>query len=188
MLKDDPLARRITTGVRWLAKSWQNSASLGFDDRIVMLRTAFESLTGSSRIRIALPALEAFFQQLRDGGEIDESTEHVLWKPSETASRAVTYMEGGKPKSEQVTDLGHWFSTFGQARHVVVHEGQMPNLLYEQPGSRYNGPLFNIGERVLREAIKVALIQLGYRDLWQDALSRSLSKYVSNQQSAEGTA
>lgn len=185
VLEDDPLARRITTGIRWLAKSWQNSASIGFDDRIVMLRTAFEALTGSSRIRIALPALEAFFQQLRDRGETDDSTEQLIWRPSETATRTFTYMEGGKPKSEQLTDLGHWSSTFGQARHIVVHEGQTPNLLYEEPGSRYNGPLFNIGERVLREAIKVALIQLGYPDLWQDAFARSVGRYLSKAGSTE---
>lgn len=185
VLRDDPLARRITTGIRWLAKCWQNSASIGFDDRIVMLRTAFEALTGSSRIRIALPALEAFFQQLRDRGETDESTEHLVWKPSETASRTFTYMEGSKPKSEQLTDLSHWFSTFGQARHVVVHEGQMPDLLYDERGSRYNGPLFNIGERVLREAIKVALIQLGYPDLWQEALARSVARHLEESSEAE---
>lgn len=184
VLADDPLAKRVTTATRWLAKAWQNSVSLGWDDRIVMLRTAFEALTGSSKVAVARPALEAFFGQLRHRGETDESTGHLLWKPSETTRRTFTYTVDARARTIQLSDLGHWFSTFGQARHLVVHEGQVPEMTYEEIGSRYNGHLFNVGERVLREAIKVALIQLGYPDLWEDALSRSVGRYLAR---AEGT-
>lgn len=179
VLNADSTSKRVAAAVRWLAKAWRNSVSLGWDDRIVMLRTAFEALTGSSKVSVALPTLEGLFGQLRSQGETDDSTEHLLWRPSEATNRAFTYSAGGKARTELLTDLGHWFSTFGQARHLIVHEGQMPDLVYEESGSRYNGHMFNIGERVLRESVKVALVQLGYPDLWQDAFARSVSRYLS---------
>lgn len=186
---DAPLARRISTAVRWLAKAWRNTPSLGPEDRIVMLRTAFEALTGTSEAQDAINGLEETFGALKGLGATAESTQHMLWSPDEKPQRSFTHIsKTGTKKAFLLTDLGHWFSTFGTARHLVVHEGLVPSLSYDETGSRYNGPFFHIGERLLREAIASALVKVGYIDLWRDEWGRLTEQVLArlSSQSSEG--
>lgn len=181
-----PLGRRVSTAVRWLAKSWRNTPSLGPEDRIVMLRTAFETLTGTSHAQEAIDELEATFGALKGLGATAESTKHLLWSPDETPHRDFKFVgKGGLTKTFRLSNLGHWFSTFGSARHLVVHEGLVPALSYNETGSRYNGPFFHIGERLLREAVSAALTRFGYTNLWQDEWGRVTEKVLARLASQE---
>ncbi|HVC78580.1 MAG TPA: hypothetical protein VND96_18900 [Candidatus Micrarchaeaceae archaeon] len=184
---DGDLAKRIGTAIRWLAKSWRNTVSLGAEDQVVMIRTALEALTGTSKTRRAIAWLEQTFDALRQHGAHDARfTEHLLWSPDERPTREITLPgRDGKPETHAVTDLGHWFSTFGHARHQIVHEGVVPQLTYELDGSRYNGPLFHTGERLTREAIKASLIRFGYSDLWQQEIFRALKRTIQRSGLAE---
>lgn len=183
---DAPLARRISTAVRWLAKSWRNTPSLGPEDRIVMLRTAFEALTGTSEAQEAIDSLEATFGALKGLGATAESTKHLLWNPNETPHRDFKFVgKAGAAKTFRLSDLGHWFSTFGSARHLVVHEGLVPGLTYNETGSRYDGPFFHIGERLFREAVSAALSRFGYTNLWQDEWGRVTEKVLARLASQE---
>lgn len=173
---DAALARRVAIAVRLLAKAWRNSPSIGGEDRIVMLRTGFEALAGVSTTAAAGAAIEAVFAQLRARGASAESTAHLLWNPDERSDRPLTYPEGGKQKTIPVSDLRHWFAALASVRNEVIHEGTVPEISYAEAGSAYAGPFFHVGERVLREAIKVSLLRFAYDDLWRDPMSRLLAK------------
>lgn len=80
----------------------------------------------------------------------------------------------------QVTDLQHWLHRFGDARNEIIHEGTVPPLVVAD-GTNYDGPLFNIGERLLRESIKVSMIELGFTDLWRPRLTRLLARTIRDQ-------
>jgi hypothetical protein len=175
---DAGLARRMATAIRWLAKSWRNSQSIGPEDQIVFLRTALEALTGTSKAEPAIRHLEETFDRVRThGGGDARFTEHLLWSPDDHAHRSLTLTDrAGGSRELTLSDLGHWFSSFGQARHQIVHQGLVPQLTYEEKGSRYNGPLFHVGERFTREAIKASLIAYGYDDLWQEEAFRAIKR------------
>jgi hypothetical protein len=176
---DSVLAHRISTAVRWLAKAWRNTTGLGPEDRIVMLRTAFEALTGTSDAAEAIAVIEGAFATLQVLGANAESTEHLLWSPDDHAHRDFTFTKkAGKTKTLTLTDLGHWFSSFGKARHEVVHEGLVPEQMYGEQDSPYNGPYFFIGERLLRETIRVLLRGFGYEDMWKHGGTRELARLV----------
>jgi hypothetical protein len=175
---DAALAGRITTAVRLHAKAWRNTTSFGFEDRVVVLRTAFEALTDASKGPQARARLELIFRRLRRVGvRTDADVEHLLWKPSERPVRPFTFVgSGGQPVTEPLTDLGHWFAVFGAARHQIVHEGGAPSLMYRERGSAYTGPMFHVGERVLREAVRAALVVFGYDDLWAEMGYRAITR------------
>ncbi len=54
-----------------------------------------------------------------------------------------------------------------------MHALGSPNAIYAQPGSAYNGPFVEIGDRVIREAICVELGACGYPDVWRSRLTRA---------------
>jgi hypothetical protein len=146
-----------------------------------MIRTGLEALTGTSSTRNAIHSLDATFDALRSRGAHDSRfTEHMLWNPEDVPTRPFHYVTaGGSTKTITHSDLGHWLSTFAEVRHLIVHEGSAPSLVYDQSGSRYNGPLFHTGERLLREAIKSSLVRFGYTDLWQAEAFRAIKKALS---------
>jgi len=178
---DAVLARRIATAVRWLAKAWRNTPSIGPDDQVVMIRIGLEALSGSSGTRNAIDFLETTFNALKAKGATDARfTENMLWSPDDTPTRAFSYIAAdGRAKTLTLSDLGHFVSTFAATRHLIVHEGVVPKLVYDEPESRYNGPLFHSGERLLREAIKASLVTFGYDDLWQSEAFRAIKKVLS---------
>lgn len=53
-----------------------------------------------------------------------------------------------------------------------------PPLAYNEEGSAYNGSMFHVGERLLREAIKASFALPGYVELWEDSRFRGLSKLL----------
>jgi hypothetical protein len=81
--EDNLSPQRVLIAIRWLARAWTNSEALAWDDRIVMLKTAFEALLGESRNPEAMEALRAIFERCstRHGDEMN--AEALLWSPDE---------------------------------------------------------------------------------------------------------
>jgi hypothetical protein len=83
-------------------------------------------------------------------------------------------VQNGQQQEAVVTDLEHWFFAFARTRNAILHDGAAPQMTYDEPGSAYGGPMLWTAERVLREAIRVALGRFGYDQLWQPLFTRRL--------------
>lgn len=152
----------IATAIHWLAKAWRNSESVNWADRLVMLKTAFEALTGSSQTHIAAAYLRALFENTK---MTKQEAKDFLWKPSEKPTRTFGWKDrGGRVHHDKVTSLEHWFRSFGEARNTIIHEGVPVKQTYRAKRSAYNGPYFFVAERVLREAIRVEVANLKGRE------------------------
>jgi hypothetical protein len=166
------LAARLATTVGWLAQAWRNTDSVDVRQRIIMLKTGFEALTGESDSWRAAQALDELFRQIPLDAKHDRFAEHLVWKPSETASMTWTGQDG---KPWPSTPVNHWFRSFSACRNEIVHEGRMSSATYNE-ATAYAGPYLFIAERVLREAVCVSLRAFGYHDLWKDFRIRLLAK------------
>ena len=82
----------------------------------------------------------------------------------------------GKDNTDTCTDLVHWCHALGDTRNQIVHEGSAVSLEYAPGGSAYEGPLVNIGERLLRETVRVCLRDFGFDDLWKPPTFRALKQ------------
>jgi len=168
---DDRLTRRLITTIAWLTQAWRNSESIRPQDRVVLLKTGFEALTGESQNWSCAKRLRSLYESRLAAPIItDDDTREMLWKPSEVERFEWTV----RNTLHQVTDLQHWLHRFGDARNEVIHDGTVPSLLVAE-GTDYDGPLFNVGERLLRETIKVAMGRLGFDNLWRPRLVRVLA-------------
>lgn len=157
-------AARVITAIKWLAKAWCNSPSIDWFDRVVFIRTGFEALLGVSRTPKLRPLVRAAFESL---GASADAAFHLHWSPAE-AERREHEKVGGK-----LTDLEHWFQYFSDTRNAIVHEGAEPDLVYDAEDSAYSGPFPQVGQQVLREAIRALLeVKFGYRDIWRDPMYR----------------
>ncbi len=158
---------RVCTAIAWLEKTWLNSMSIGWEDRIVLLKTAFEALTGFSKTDKAAKALKSILDstQVQEGSGV--GTQGLLWQPNE-GTRLRTFEKG----NAHVTEIEHWYGAIADARNEIIHEGSVPSLQYQESGSPYCGPFVEIGDRVLREAIKVEIGNLGYPKVWRDIMGR----------------
>jgi hypothetical protein len=122
------LAARVMTSIKWLTKTWLNTPSIDWFDRVVFLRTGFESLFGVSRTPKLRPLIRDLFESL---GASEEAADDLHWSPSEKEGRS-------HPKADRdLTDLEHWFQSFSDARNEIVHEGAEPDLVYGEEGSAY---------------------------------------------------
>jgi hypothetical protein len=168
---------RITN--RWLVKAWRNTSDLDWDDRIFMLKTAFEALTGESQAAPGAEALKWIYDEFKRRRHVTSlSTRDLLWSPTERRCRIRRWTDRttGKEKEAKLTNLEHWYCAFADARNTIVHEGIIPPLVYRAKGSAYEGHFFHVGERLLRETIKVLFDEHGYPDLWRTTLSRAISR------------
>lgn len=166
-------AARVAVAMRWVTKSWLNTASLSESDQLVFLKTATEALTGETRKSyVAAARLRNLFLEAlsQEGGDL--GIKDLLWSPDEPTFPH-TYTEKGTTKQIDITAIEHWYRSMADARNAVVHALGSPNLIYEQPGSPYAGPLFEVGDRVMREAICVELGACGYPDVWRRGLTRA---------------
>lgn len=168
-----PDLQRVLTAIRWLARAWTNSEALGWDDRIVMLKTAFEALVSESQNPQAMEALRAIFERCdtRHGNEMNAEALH--WSPTEAEVHSTTLSI-----KRNVTSLEDWFIAFTRCRNKIIHEGQVDSVEYTNGSSAYNGPFPHIAERVLREAIKVLLDELGLGHLWEARTRRILRREI----------
>ena len=168
--KPRPSATMVLRAISWIAKSWYNTTSMSDADRIVFLKIAAESITGNMHWHagkeigclfgsvFAVPEVCEFW---RDSSLRDEQSWPLLWTPTEPRRLRATQRH-----RQLLPDLEHWYAAFADARNAIVHEGTDEVPEYSEPDSRYAGPFVNIADRVLREAIKVAVSTGDYPDVW----------------------
>ena len=179
---DDRFSRRLITTITWLAQAWRNSESIRPQDRVVLLKTGFEALTAESQNWPCAKRLRALYENnLGLSAVTDEETRDLLWKPGEVERFNWTVRD----TIHRVTDLQQWLYRFGDARNKVIHDGKVPSLQVADQ-TAYDGPLFNVGERLLRETIKVSMIALGFEDLWRPRLTRLLTRAITEEISEGG--
>lgn len=163
--------RRVAVTLGWLSKAWKNTPSISEEDRIIFLKTGFESLLDTSSTPTAAKRLRKLFEDA--AAHAREELKNLLWSAAETESRPHPFTEAGY-QNVQVTDLEHWFLSFGSVRNSIIHDGAASTLAYEEANSAYNGSLVMTAERVLREAIKMQLELLGCGGLWKTGVDRVL--------------
>lgn len=152
--------RKLATTLRWLAKAWQNTTALSFEDRMVMIKTGFEAFTGKSKTRECASKLKEHFERC-NLKPCEVARAELLWEPKRRRDTLEwTWKEKGKTKTKQVTLLEHWVLCFGELRNAVIHEGKVlapSEREYQQADSPYRGDWIRVGERILREAIRLEL-------------------------------
>jgi len=168
----NPTVDRIRTAIGWFAKAWRNTASVNWPERVVFLKTAFEAMTGTSKSHESAKQLRRLFEAVLNTSPID--SKRLLWSPAEQPVHPWTYEKSGKPQTERVTGLEHWFMSFADVRNTIIHQGVAPSLTYTNPSNpEYEGPFVFTAEFLLRAVIKVSFAQFGYPDLWRSAAWRA---------------
>jgi hypothetical protein len=169
-----PAADRLSAAIGWLIKTWRNTATVHFGERIVFLKTAFEALTGTSDSWQSAKQLRALFEAVPDTSDSD--SEQLIWSPAEKPVHTVQRRVKGVQTPVHITDLQHWFLQFAYARNLIIHDGIVPSLNYASPTppSTYDGHMVFTAEFLLRAVIKVSLAPLGYPDLWRSAVWRAV--------------
>ena len=130
--------------------------------RIIALKTAFETLLGSSNSWTGAQRLRKLFASASLPHRDLLPWTGLIWSPTDRTDIAGIFKdENGNRQSCKRTELEAWFMALADARNTIIHEGSLPALTYgpplERPHSRYAGHLLEIGERILREAIKASL-------------------------------
>ncbi len=167
----------IRVAVDWFARAWQNTALVGYPERLVYLKIAFEALTGTSNSWKSGRRLREMFEAVPDTRR--EDSERLVWSPEEKPVHERCWKNRrGHARSTRMTDLEHWFMEFSDARNRIVHEGATPELTYTGPSPSYAGPFFWTAEFLLRSAIKVKLSEIGYDNVWRGQLWRLIREIV----------
>ncbi len=183
----DELTQSLRNTNRWLAKAWRNTRDwLGRQK--IMLKTAFEALTTDSSAAGGAEASALIYQEfkeLRNPSTI--GTEHMLWSPTERRSRIRRWKDRhNNEHTAKLTNLEHWYCSFADVIKSMIHEGVIPSLNYKVSGSAYEGHYFHVGERLLRETIKILFDGRGYPDLWRTSLARAIVRAMDQQGSGPG--
>ena len=166
-------ADRVRVAVDWFARAWHNTATVEYPERLVYLKTAFEALTGTSTNWKSARKLREIFEALPATTECDSKV--LVWSPEEQSGHIRNWVDKcGRSQSILMTDLERWFIEFGKARNAIIHDGQVPQLMYSGPNSAYNGHLVFTAEFLLRGVIKVLLSNLGYDKVWRPELLRTI--------------
>jgi hypothetical protein len=173
---DDAHRKRIITSIGWLSQAWRNTPSIRLEERIIMLKTGYEALFDSSRTWVCARRIRTLYETQLAGVD-DRGARDILWSPSERPRFTRIYNN----QTSQLTDIQHWFMMFGDARNSIIHQGAVPKLNYRASKSAYNGNMVLTAERLLRESIKVSLIQFGYPNLWRSQLWRAINRSLAKQ-------
>jgi hypothetical protein len=179
---DSELARRLGTAVDWLAKATRNTVSIDAYDRVVHIKTAFESLTGASGAIAGAQKLQRIFAGRLDGPLVSHE---LLWQPEERRPRSYLDTRTRTWKEAELTDLEHWHAQLTATRNLTIHHGERPDIEYREAGSRYAGHYPIVGGRLLREALRVLLEDFGFPHVWRGALARTIWKAFEAQGGAE---
>lgn len=173
----DTTARQLREGLRWMLQAWRNTPSLGAEQRVVLLRTAFEVVLAPEekigKEKLARRLSEGF-DGLLDGAPVDPG--EMLWQPG--LQRTIDAVEGAQGHYGPYNDLERWFIGFSAARNAVVHDGAAGPLEDTEETSPFAGEYWCVATRVLRDVALVELHGRGYKALWKDGLTRATYKFL----------
>jgi hypothetical protein len=166
-------SRRLRIAVRWLLRSWRNTPSITWDDRLVYVKIATEALAGTESTGSAAEHLEDLFSRAAVQRGEGVGMKDLLW---DDAARPVVRhwtAPSGVSKSSDVSAFAHWYWALADARNALVHGEEAPTHDYEVEGSPYNGSLVEVADRVVREAVTVSLGECGYPAVWRRGMTRA---------------
>jgi hypothetical protein len=161
----------LRVAIRWLLKSWQNSPSISWEDRIVFLKTASEGIAQTHKTVDAVGALLRRYETATGQDPPGFGLGNLLWSPDEARA---TRIWGNPPRSQDITLFEHWYWALADARNAILHNGSASTLTYDYPGSSYSGALLETGDRVMRELVKLTLGLCGYPEVWRNLLDRAV--------------
>jgi hypothetical protein len=171
----DTTARQLREGLRWMLQAWRNTPSLPAEQRVVLLRTAFEVVLAHEeqigKEKLARRLSERF-DELLDGAPVDPG--EMLWQPG--LERSIDAVEGAHGHHGPYNDLERWFIGFSAARNAVVHDGAAGPLEDTEETSAFAGEYWWVATRVLRDVALAELHGRGYEALWKHELGRALRK------------
>lgn len=154
--------RRLRVALEWHAAALANPRAVTLQQRLIALKTGFEALLGESGSRDCARRLRELFERVTAQHRDLLPCTSVLWSPSERADLLRAHQNrGGTTNTELRSEVEDWFMALADARNAIIHDGVVSAVEYppppERPLSRYQGPLFWTGERLLREGIKASL-------------------------------
>lgn len=137
-----------------------NPAAVTLQQRLIAIKTGFEALLGSGQSREVAKRLRALFADATQPAQQHLPWIGLTWSPRERELWRTLRIKG-QMVPDLRSELEDWFMALADARNAIIHEGVLAATDYaappERPLSRYGGPLFWKGERVLREAVKARL-------------------------------
>jgi hypothetical protein len=146
--------RAIQAGLHWHSRAWENGASHSTPDAVVQIKTAIEALSGEHRTARSIPVLE----QIYSATEGTLGASEYLWDSAEPK-----YERIWNNKVSAVSSFAQWYWMLADARNMIVHNTETPTTEYiHDLASPFVGNIFQVGERVTRELIKIRLAQLGH--------------------------
>lgn len=164
----------VQTAVRWVVKSWMNSASVSWYDRLVFLKIASEAQCATHWSADAAKLFVWLFANATNQEGDGSGTNELVWQPNEPTFP--TTRKNGTV--DTLSAFEHWYMAFADARNDIVHSGTTASLDYLEPGSPYEGSFVEVGDRVMREAIKVELGELRYPVVWRRHTSLARASYT----------
>ena len=166
---------RLGVALDWLQRAWRNSPAIPWDVRASFLRIGFEAILKKSGAWEQANALRRAFEDIEQafpGWTISE----FAWTPTEEEQMMVKV----KGREHRCTPLQHWYVCFCRYRNSVEHPDALPiGPMYEE-GTAYDGPLFQTGERVLRDLIRVQVSLVTARPLFASATHRAIVAALSS--------
>jgi len=171
VLTDDTsvLRPRLDLAIEWLSQAWLNTPGIGWGVRCAFLVFGFEALlkgdgwTQAKRLRTRFEAIDP-----------ELGSEGLLWSLNETESMILKVNGVDHP----ATPLQHWYLTLSRHRNSIVHADANPVGPIYAEGTAYDGPLFQVAERVLRDLLKVELILVSGVALTKDKTQRAIIAYL----------
>ncbi len=169
----DEVARRLRVTLGWLLRSWQNSPSQSWEDRLVAIKVASEAMTGKDRSHEAAAELERLFRDASAQPGDGHGLKHLLWRLDGPVLTRSWTTRGGKRDSKDVSEFEHWYGALADARNAIVHGDDDVALVYEEPSSHFTGPFVEVADRVMREAVLVQLGECGFPAVWRKGIARA---------------
>jgi hypothetical protein len=160
--RQDEAAGRLRAALEWHRITMANSPAISLGQRLVASKTGFEALFGESKAWNCAKALNDLFLQATAPHRAFLPWTGVLWSPTDRTDVRPTNPDcPAEHRATPRSEIQDWFMNLAYARNAIIHEGALRmgsyTALPERPLSRYAGPLFWKGERMLREASKASL-------------------------------
>ncbi len=168
----DDLAAELLVAMRWVGKSWANSASISWEDRVLFLKIASEGFSGTDSSIESARRLRARYASCLSQEGKGVGADDLLWRPDEPTLNRSWTDRSGSTRTAALSAFEHWYMALADTRNEIAHSGHASTLDYSE-GTAYDGPLVEIGDRVLRELIKLSLGLSGHPAVWRRGLGRA---------------